>query len=223
MAKIPRTKVYNPQKAEAYVGKGVLRNGDTLTAIKGHFSPVPNGPLIKKKGPFKGSTLKNGSTVKAGGQTHKVFKKKLDKGIGNKGDIVVDHTAGPSAGKWDKINLTEKSKAKTVKQGVASVKKWHRENPTMKNGGSSPAWTRSEGKDPKGGLNRKGVASYRAANPGSKLKMAVTTKPSKLKAGSKAAGRRKSFCARMSGVKGPAKKPNGEPTRKTLALRKWNC
>ena len=81
MAKIPRTKVYNPQKAEAYVGKGVLRNGDTLTAIKGHFSPVPNGPLIKKKGPFKGSTLKNGSTVKAGGQTHKVFKKKVDKGL----------------------------------------------------------------------------------------------------------------------------------------------
>jgi|TARA_R110000868_G_scaffold7305_1_gene39848 hypothetical protein len=100
---------------------------------------------------------------------------------------------------------------------MATVKK------VMKSGGSTPAWTRSEGKDPKGGLNRKGVASYRAANPGSKLKMAVTTKPSKLKAGSKAAGRRKSFCARMSGVKGPAKKPNGEPTRKTLALRKWNC
>jgi hypothetical protein len=100
---------------------------------------------------------------------------------------------------------------------MATVKK------VMKSGGSTPAWTRSEGKDPKGGLNRKGVASYRRANPGSKLKMAVTTKPSKLKPGSKAAGRRKSFCARMSGVKGPAKKPNGEPTRKTLALRKWNC
>ena len=85
------------------------------------------------------------------------------------------------------------------------------------------AWQRSEGKDSKGGLNRKGVASYRKQNPGSKLKMAVTTKPSKLKAGSKAANRRKSFCARMSGVKGPAKKPNGKPTRKTLALRKWNC
>ena len=85
------------------------------------------------------------------------------------------------------------------------------------------AWTRKEGKDPKGGLNAKGVASYRAANPGSKLQTAVTTKPSKLKAGSKDAKRRKSFCARMSGVKGPAKKPNGEPTRKTLALRKWNC
>ena len=87
----------------------------------------------------------------------------------------------------------------------------------------TPALTRKEGKDPKGGLNRKGVASYRRANPGSKLKTAVTTKPSKLKPGSKAANRRKSFCARMSGVKGPMKKPNGKPTRKALALRKWNC
>jgi len=43
------------------------------------------------------------------------------------------------------------------------------------------AWTRKEGKSKSGGLNKKGVASYRAANPGSKLKTAVTTKPSKLK------------------------------------------
>jgi len=85
------------------------------------------------------------------------------------------------------------------------------------------AWRRKEGKSKTGGLNRKGVASYRRENPGSKLQMAVTTKPSKLKPGSKAAKRRKSFCARMSGVKGPMKKPNGKPTRKALALRKWNC
>ena len=85
------------------------------------------------------------------------------------------------------------------------------------------AWQRKEGKNPAGGLNAKGVASYRAANPGSKLKMAVTTKPSKLKPGSKAANRRKSFCARMGGMPGPMKKPNGKPTRKALALRKWNC
>ena len=85
------------------------------------------------------------------------------------------------------------------------------------------AWRRKEGKSAKGGLNAKGVASYRRENPGSKLQTAVTTKPSKLKPGSKSAKRRKSFCARMSGVKGPAKKPNGKPTRKTLALRKWNC
>jgi hypothetical protein len=85
------------------------------------------------------------------------------------------------------------------------------------------AWRRKEGKSKTGGLNRKGVASYRRENPGSKLQTAVTTKPSKLKPGSKAAKRRKSFCARMSGVKGPMKKPNGKPTRKALALRKWNC
>jgi hypothetical protein len=145
MARIPKTKVYNPQKAEAYVGKRVLRNGDTLPAIKGAITPVPNGHLIKKDGT------------------------------------------------------------------------------SLKNGGSTPAWQRKEGKSEAGGLNAKGVASYRRANPGSKLKTAVTTKPSKLDPDSKPAKRRKSFCARMSGVKGPMKKPNGKPTRKALALRKWNC
>jgi hypothetical protein len=85
------------------------------------------------------------------------------------------------------------------------------------------AWTRSEGKSKTGGLNKKGVASYRAANPGSKLQTAVTTKPSKLDPESKDAKRRKSFCARMSGVKGPMKDEKGRPTRKALSLRKWNC
>jgi hypothetical protein len=85
------------------------------------------------------------------------------------------------------------------------------------------AWTRKEGKSKSGGLNAKGVASYRAANPGSKLQTAVTTKPSKIKAGSKDDKRRKSFCARMSGSKGPMKDEKGKPTRKALALRKWNC
>ena len=140
MAKIPRTKVYNPQKAEAYVGKGVLRNGDTLTAIKGHFSPVPNGPLIKKKGPFKGSTLKNG--------------------------------------------------------------------------GSSPAWQRKEGKNPAGGLNAKGRASYNRANPGSNLK---APQP-------QGGARKRSFCARSAGqmkmFPKAAKDPN---SRLRLARKKWKC
>lgn len=74
-----------------------------------------------------------------------------------------------------------------------------------------------------GGLTQKGVDAYRRENPGSKLQTAVTTKPSKLKPGSKDANRRKSFCARMSGVDGPMKDENGKPTRKALALRKWNC
>jgi len=87
----------------------------------------------------------------------------------------------------------------------------------------SAAWHRAAGKNKSGGLNAKGVASYRREHPGSHLQTAVTTKPSKLKAGSKAAKRRKSFCARMGGMKGAMKKPNGKPTRKALALRKWNC
>lgn len=57
---------YNPQKATAYVGKGVLRDGGGIT-------PVPNGPLVKKKGQFKGSALKNGGRVvsKPGAWTRK--------------------------------------------------------------------------------------------------------------------------------------------------------
>lgn len=72
-----------------------------------------------------------------------------------------------------------------------------------------------------GGLTQKGRDAYNAK--GANLKAPVTTPPSKLDPDSKAAKRRKSFCARMSGVEGPMKKPNGEPTRKALALRKWNC
>ena len=87
----------------------------------------------------------------------------------------------------------------------------------------SAAWQRKEGKNPEGGLNRKGIASYRRANPGSKLSMAVTTEPSKLKKGSKSWNRRKSFCSRMTGIVGPMKDEKGRPTRKALALRKWNC
>ena len=88
------------------------------------------------------------------------------------------------------------------------------------------AWQRKEGKNPEGGLNRKGIESYRRENPGSKLSMAVTTKPSKLKPGSKSANRRKSFCARMGGMKKrltSAKTANDPDSRINKALRKWNC
>ena len=86
------------------------------------------------------------------------------------------------------------------------------------------AWQKKEGKNPQGGLNKKGVASYRAENPGSKLKTAVTTEPSKLKKGSKSAKRRKSFCARMSGMRKRQKSSNNTgKDRLSLSLKKWNC
>jgi|TARA_R110000782_G_C14494338_1_gene377746 hypothetical protein len=92
--------------------------------------------------------------------------------------------------------------------------------------GKSPAWTRKAGKSESGGLNKKGVESYRKANPGSKLKTAVTKDPSKLKAGSKDANRRKSFCARMAGMKKKntsSKTANDPDSRINKSLRKWNC
>ena len=90
----------------------------------------------------------------------------------------------------------------------------------------SEAWQRKEGKDPEGGLNAKGVASYRRANPGSKLQTAVTTEPSKLAPGSKKAKRRKSFCSRMKGMKSKltsAKTARDPDSRINKSLRKWNC
>jgi hypothetical protein len=139
MARIPKTKVYNPQKAEAYVGKGVLRNGDTLSPIKGSITPVPNGHLIKKDGT------------------------------------------------------------------------------SLKNGGKTPAWQRKAGKNPSGGLNAKGRASYNRANPG---------KPG-LKAPQPQGGpRKKSFCARMSGMKSKltsSKTANDPNSRINKSLRKWKC
>jgi hypothetical protein len=88
------------------------------------------------------------------------------------------------------------------------------------------AWQKSSGKNKNGGLNKKGVASYRRSHPGSKLQTAVTTKPSKLKPGSKAAKRRKSFCARMKGMKkhrAGAKTRRDPNSRINKSLRKWHC
>jgi hypothetical protein len=84
----------------------------------------------------------------------------------------------------------------------------------------SPAWQRKEGKNPKGGLNAKGRAAYKRETGGT-LKPPVSAKQAKKSP--KSAARRKSFCARMGGMPGPMKKPNGKPTRKALALRKWDC
>ena len=82
------------------------------------------------------------------------------------------------------------------------------------------AWQRKEGKNPKGGLNAKGRASYKAQTGGT-LRPPVSAKQAAKSP--KSAARRKSLCARMGGMPGPMKKPNGKPTRKALALRKWDC
>jgi hypothetical protein len=81
------------------------------------------------------------------------------------------------------------------------------------------AWTRKEGQNPEGGLNAKGRASLKAQ--GKDIKPPVSAKQAKKSP--KAAARRKSFCARMSGMPGPMEDDKGRPTRKALSLRKWDC
>ena len=87
-------------------------------------------------------------------------------------------------------------------------------------------WQSVNKKDKTDGMSKKAVKAYRRENPGSKLQTAVTTKPSKLKKGSKAAKRRKSFCARMKGMKkahASAKTKRNPDSPINKALRRWRC
>jgi hypothetical protein len=77
-----------------------------------------------------------------------------------------------------------------------------------------------------GGMSKKSVSSYRRSHPGSKIQTAVTTKPSKIKKGSKDSKRRASFCARMRGMKKhrtSAKTANDPNSNINKSLRRWHC
>ena len=92
-----------------------------------------------------------------------------------------------------------------------------------KKAAKSAAWTRKEGKNPEGGLNAKGRASYKAETGGT-LKPPVSAKQAKKSP--KAAARRDSFCARMEGMKAKntsSKTANDPNSRINKALRKWDC
>jgi hypothetical protein len=89
-----------------------------------------------------------------------------------------------------------------------------RERTKFKEGGKTPAWQRKEGKNPKGGLNEKGRKSYERENPGSDLK---APQP-------EGGSRKKSFCARMKGMRKRQKPSNNTgKDRLSLALKKWKC
>ena len=78
---------------------------------------------------------------------------------------------------------------------------------------SSPAWQRKEGKNPKGGLNAKGRASYKKQTGG--------TLHAPVKTGDNS--HRAAFLQRMGNMPGPERKPNGEPTRLLLSLQAWGA
>lgn len=176
--------------------------------------------------------------TKAGLALKRWFKEDWRTPKGKKGYSGKDRTFRPTKrisedtpATWGELSKGEKAAAAKEKREKGRVSRYKKKKAmdgmkVMKSGGRTqkmPKMKMGVHKSRSGGLTPEGVRAFRRKNPGSKLKTAVTTKPSKLKKGSKAAKRRKSFCARMSGMPGPMKKPNGKPTRKALALRKWNC
>lgn len=106
------------------------------------------------------------------------------------------------------------AKSRAQQAAIAISMKKAGKTPKMKTGGSSPAWQRKEGKSPSGGLNAKGRASLKAAGH--------DIKPPQPEGGP----RKKSFCARMSGMKKKltsAKTANDPNSRINKSLRKWKC
>lgn len=211
---VPGKKAYTPGSCvkedtleEATAEKAMKQHYKWVKSMEGHTSESIGKKLEDAKDKHDKHAnevqerLKSGS-MKHGGYEHKEMVKKWNRLQRNVSDLQSKHD-------WLK---SKENKANKVSEEIELDE--------------TEAWQRKEGQSESGGLNRKGIASYRAANPGSKLSMAVTTKPSKLKAGSKAANRRKSFCARMGGMKRrltSAKTARDPDSRINKALRKWNC
>jgi hypothetical protein len=97
--------------------------------------------------------------------------------------------------------------------------------PIMESQGVEEDWQKANKRDRTAGMSQKAVNAYRRENPGSKLKTAVTTKPSKLKRGSKASKRRKSYCSRSRGqMKMHSISCSKTPDKAICkARRRWNC
>ena len=135
------------------------------------------------------------------------------------GDFLNKMNPEPTAKEMDAA-LKDKDYDKKLDAIRAKKKK---KNESVELDEKSPAWTRKAGQNKEGGLNAAGRKSYERENPGSDLKAPVSAAQAKKSKGGKAAKRRKSFCARMGGMPGPMKDEKGRPTRKALALRKWDC
>lgn len=125
-----------------------------------------------------------------------------------------DHSKPKSVKKIKEMAWTAASSGKDPEDQMGTVPVQVKEEQLNERGADSKGLYRPTEKG--AGLTRKGAKKFG-------VKTAVTTPPSKLDPKGKAAKRRKSFCARMSGMKGPMKDEKGRPTRKAMSLRRWNC
>jgi hypothetical protein len=168
-------------------------------------------PLAKIRGMSKGEKQSVISAKRSAAAKGKYKRSSKSNVTGTKSDGLKDwvkqdwrQVANPSLKCGEKSPGEKKSPAKKAdpRRTIGKGKNFNKANPTGTGGKAG------------GGMTQKGVNEYKRNNPGSKLKTAVTTDPKKLKPGSKAAKRRKSFCARSKSWKGK---------RGLAARRRWNC
>ena len=127
-------------------------------------------------------------------------------------------------GKVKRFKSHEGAKAYAEKNGGKVASSEYYADKIQKQG-MAEDWQKANKRDKTDGMSQKAVNAYRRENPGSKLKTAVTTKPSKLKKGGKASKRRKSYCSRSRGQMkmhsiSCAKTPDKAICK---ARRRWNC
>lgn len=124
-----------------YVEKQVVKrdNDKNWKSSKESKKLVVGGKKVKAESNFTTYKMGGMATLKkspkvivnAGGEKHVVYKKTTKNGEGKVGHIMVNHPT-KDKGQWDTIDLTAKGRAKTIAQGVAATKKWHKDNPDYK-------------------------------------------------------------------------------------------
>ena len=131
--------------------------------------------------------------------------------------LTLQHATSPRSGY--KQPAGHNADGYTMAERVTMANGCRSENPIRKTTGKGGNYRKTKAG---AGMTKKGVAAYRRANPGSKLKTAVT---GKVKKGSKAANRRKSYCARSAGQlkRSSAKTKNDPNSRIRQARRRWKC
>ena len=220
--------VYPSAYANAWASKNYKSKGGGWTKVSEDFESKDAGRI--------GAAISNRKDLSASEKN--TARRSLQRKAANADRKTGEHNVNANAGKRYRVGTKRPVDPKNPKhKGLAGDRATSRAMDADRKAGystesfrsfkstneASAAWQRKEGKNKEGGLNAAGRASYERENPGSDLKAPVSSKTASKNPDGKAAKRRKSFCARMGGMPGAMKKPNGEPTRKALALRKWDC
>ena len=193
---------FYPDRMEIY------RGADLVVTKPGDFNSIQNKHIVAAK-TVVGNLIRNQRSSTKESKSKAISKTAKD--LSNPPKIM-QHRA-----KRDQERDRHYAGSQLAKRDTTSKDEW---------GDYKEDWQKVNKSDKTDGMSKKAVKAYRRENPGSKLKTAVTTKPSKLTKGSKDAKRRSSFCARMSGMKksrasAETKRDPNSPINK--ALRRWNC